>query len=54
MARYEIICINEREKDASRPSCGDQGSKKLKGAFGAESEIFSIEKLTTPETEHSD
>jgi hypothetical protein len=47
MARYEITTTVEAPRQ-------DSVIKKLKGAFGAESEIFSIEKLTTPETEHSD
>lgn len=36
MAKFQhhlFLCTNEREKDASRPSCGGQGSKKLKEAF---------------------
>jgi (2Fe-2S) ferredoxin len=28
-----FICTNERDKDASRPSCLPQGGKKLKSAF---------------------
>ena len=28
-----FICTNERDEDASRPSCAGHGSGKLKGAF---------------------
>lgn len=31
--RHVFICMNERDESASRPSCGPEGGKKLKGAF---------------------
>jgi (2Fe-2S) ferredoxin len=31
--KHVFICLNERDKSASRPSCGNEGSKKLKSAF---------------------
>lgn len=36
MASFEhhlFVCSNERDKSASRPSCGAEHGKKLKGAF---------------------
>ena len=30
---HVFICTNERDESASRPSCANQGSTKLKGAF---------------------
>ena len=36
MAAFEhhvFVCVNERDKTASRPSCAGEHSKKLKGAF---------------------
>ena len=36
MAKFQhhvFICTNERDEDASRPSCGRQGSEGLKSAF---------------------
>jgi (2Fe-2S) ferredoxin len=36
MAKFEhhlFVCTNERDKSASRPSCGNEHGKKMKGAF---------------------
>ncbi len=36
MAKFKhhlFICTNERDEDATRPSCANQGSGKLKGEF---------------------
>jgi len=36
MPNYEhhvFVCINERDKSASRPSCGNEHGKKLRGAL---------------------
>jgi (2Fe-2S) ferredoxin len=36
MSNYEhhvFVCINERDKSASRPSCGNEHSKKLRSAL---------------------
>jgi len=38
LARFErhvFVCTNERDESASRPSCLNQGSKKLKSVFKA-------------------
>ena len=43
MARYKITTTVEAPRQ-------DSVIKKLKAAFGEESEIFSVEKLTTPES----
>jgi len=31
--KHVFICMNERDESASRPSCLNEGSKKLKSAF---------------------